>query len=327
MIARRSFITLLGGAAAAWPVAARGQQSAMPVVGFLHSGSSGSAANVLKAFHEGLAESGYVEGRNVKIEYRWSEDQNHRFPALVTELIQRRVNVIAVVGSPGVLAAQAATASIPIVFYVGVDPVRSGLVASLNRPGGNLTGVTNFAVEVGPKRLELVHELIGAAKSVGVLLNANRFNIETETTELQEAAGKLGLELQFFRAGTDRPLEDIFENFARMQINALIIGGDPYFNSRAEHLGTLALKHAMPAIYQTREFASAGGLLAYGSSFNDQYRLAGVYTGRVLKGEHPAELPVQQSTKLELIINLNTAKALGLTVPPALLARADEVIE
>ena len=324
---RREFITLLGGGAAVMPLAARAQLSAMPVVGFLHSGSSGSAANVLKAFHEGLAESGYVEGRNVKFEYRWSEDQNNRFPALVADLIQRGVNVISAVGSPAARAAQAATGSIPIVFYVGVDPVRFGLVASLNRPGRNLTGATNFAVEVGPKRLELVHELIGAAKSVGVLLNANRLNIETEMTELQEAARGLGLELQFISASTDRPLESIFDHFARMQVKALIVGGDPYFNSRAEHLGALALKHAMPAIYQTREFAAAGGLLAYGSSFKDQYRLAGVYTGRVLKGERPAELPVQQSTKLELIINLKTAKTLRLTVAPTLLARADEVIE
>ena len=322
---RREFITLLGGAAAAWPLAAWAQD--LPVIGMLLIGSRASSEHILRAFRQGLREGGYVEGRNVAVEYRLAEDRNERFPQLAAELVQRGVNVIAAVGSPAVAAAKAATATIPIVFYVGVDPVSFGLVNSLSRPGGNLTGVTNFSLETGPKRLELLAELLGRGKVVGVLLNPRRPRSETEVNDLLQAAQVLGLQAHVVYAGADEEFETAFAGLTRLGAGGLAISGDPFFNVRAEHLGALSLKHALPTIYQMREFSAAGGLISYGSSFPEQYRLAGAYTGRILKGEKPADLPVQQPTKLELVINLRTAKMLGVEVPPTLLARADEVIE
>jgi putative tryptophan/tyrosine transport system substrate-binding protein len=323
---RREFITLLGGAAA-WPVAARAQQSAMPVIGMLLSGSRASSDRTLRAFHQGLAESGYMEAGNVAVEYRWAEDRNERFPQLAAELVQRGVSVIAAIGSPAVAAAKAATATIPIVFYVGVDPVSFGLVKSLNRPGSNLTGVTNFSLETGPKRLELLADLLGSRKMVGILLNPGRTRSPPELTDLLQAAQALGLQPHVVYAGADEEFEAVFASLTRLGAGGLAISGDPFFNSRAELLGAMSLKHALPTMYQAREFTAAGGLISYGSSFAELYRLTGVYAGRVLKGEKPADLPVQQPTKLELIINLKTAKALGLAIPPTLLALADEVIE
>jgi ABC-type uncharacterized transport system substrate-binding protein len=324
---RREFITLLGGMAAVWPLRVRAQAPAALVIGMLLSGSRASSDRTLRAFHEGLAESGYVEARNVKVEYRWAEDRNEYFPQLAAELVQRGVSVIAAIGSPAVAAAKAATATIPIVFYVGVDPVSFGLVNSLNRPGSNLTGVTNFSLETGPKRLELLADLLGSQKMVGILLNPGRTRSAAELTDLLQAAQALGLRPHVLYAGADEEFETVFATLTRQGAGGLAISGDPFFNTRAEHLGALSLKHMMPTIFQAREFTTAGGLISYGSSFAELYRLTGVYTGRVLKGEKPADLPVQQPTKLELIINLRTAKALGIDVPPALLVRADEVIE
>jgi putative ABC transport system substrate-binding protein len=323
---RREFITLLGGAVA-WPWTARAQQVTVPVVGLLLSGSRASSEHVLRAFHQGLAEGGYVEGRNVALEYRWAEDRNERFPQLATELVQHGVNVIAAVGSPAVAAAKAATTTIPIVFYVGVDPVSFGFVSSLSRPGGNLTGTTNFSLEVGPKRLELLADLLGSSKVVGILLNPRRAPRETEINDLLQAAEALGLQAHVLYAGAEQEFETVFAGLTRLGAGGLAISGDPFFNIRADHLGALSMKHALPSIYQTREFTTAGGLISYGSSFQEHYQLAGAYSGRILKGEKPGDLPVQQPTKLELVINLKSAKMLGLKIPPTLLARADEVIE
>jgi len=323
---RRTFITLLGGAAA-WPVVGRAQQPAMPVIGMLLSGSRASSDRTLRAFHQGLAESGYLEAGNVAVEYRWAEDRNERFPQLAAELVQRGVSVMAAIGSPAAAAAKAATTTIPIVFYVGVDPVSSGLVDSLSRPGGNLTGVTNFSLETGPKRLELLADLLGSRRLVGILLNPRRARSETELHDLLQAAHTLGLQPHVLYAGTDEEFEAVFATLTQLGAGGLAISGDPFFNTRAELLGAMSLKHALPTMYQAREFAAAGGLVSYGSSFAELYRLTGVYAGRVLKGEKPADLPVQQPTKLELIFNLKTAKALGLDMPATVLARADEVIE
>jgi putative ABC transport system substrate-binding protein len=331
---RRDFITLLGGAAA-WPVVARGQQPAMPVIGFLHSGSPdlSLAAQGLAAFRNGLDETGFAEGRNVSIQYRWAEDRNERFPQLAAELVQGGVSVIAAVGSPAVAAAKAATTTIPIIFLVGVDPVSFGLVESLSRPGGNLTGVTNFSLEVGPKRLELFANLLGTRKIVGILLNPRaraawpRAIRELEVHDLLQAAHALGLQPHVLYAGAEMEFEAAFATLTQLGAGGLAISGDPFFNSQAERLGALSLQHALPTIYQTREFTAAGGLISYGSSFAEPYRLAGVYTGRILNGQKPTDLPVQQPTKLELILNLKTAKALGIEVPATMLARADEVIE
>ena len=322
---RREFITLLGSAAVSWPLAARAQ--GMPVIGMLLSGSHASSEHFLRAFHWGLAEGDYVERRNLAIEYRWAEDRNERFPQLAGELVQRGVSVIVAVGSPAVAAAKAATTTIPIVFYVGVDPVLFGLVDSLSRPGGNLTGVTNFSLEIGPKRLELLAELLGPRKVVGILLNPRRARSESELHDLLQAAHALGLQPHVLYAGAEKEFEAVFATLTQLGAGGLAISGDPFFNSLAEHLGALSLKHALPTMYQVREFTAAGGLISYGSSFAEQYRLTGMYTGRILKGEKPADLPVQQPTKLQLVINLKTAKLLGVDIPPTLLARADEVIE
>jgi putative tryptophan/tyrosine transport system substrate-binding protein len=327
-VRRREFITLLGGAVATWPLAARAQQQ-MPVIGFLGSETPELWARRLRAFHQGLGETGYVEDRNVTIEYRWAEGHNDRLPALAADLVRRQVTVIAAPNStPAALAARAATATIPIVFAVAVDPVEIGLVVSLNRPGGNLTGITSLNVEVGPKRLELLHEAVPAATIVALLVNPTSPNLAESTTKnLGATARTLGLQMHVLHASTEREFETVFASLLQLRAGALVIGPDALFNSRLEQLAALALRHAVPTVYQFREFPVAGGLMSYGTSITDAYRQVGVYTGRILKGDKPADLPVQQLAKVELVINLKTAKTLGLTFPLPLLARADEVIE
>ena len=328
---RREFITLLPGAAACsatWPLAARAQQPAMPVIGLLGPASPDLTADRLHAFRQGLSESGYDEGRNVAIEYRWAENQDDRLPALAADLVRSQVNVIVVIGStPGALAAKAATTTIPIVFQVGVDPVQVGLVASLARPGSNLTGVTTLNYELTLKRLELLHEMVPSATVMAVLINPTNPNDETLSVGLGAVAGTLGLKVRVLHAGTERDLESVFAALVELRVGGLVISSDAFFTSHSEQIAALALRHALPAIFQFRKFAAAGGLLSYGGSIADPSRLAGVYTAQILKGEKPANLPVQQATKVELIINLKTAKALGLTVPLPLAGRADEVIE
>ena len=323
---RREFITLVGGAAAAWPLVARAQQSAMPVIGFLSPASLELYADRVRAFQQGLGETGFAEGRNVAIEYRWAEGHNERLPMLAADLVRSQVTVITAAGIPAVQAARAATATIPIVFQGGFDPVALGFVASLSRPGGNITGASSLAIEVGPKRLELLHELVPAAKIVGLLVNPTNPSSEIQSKDLQAAARALGLQLHVVHARVEGELDAVFATLAQLRASALVIGNDGFLISQAKTLGALTSRHAVPAIFQFRDFAAAGGLMSYGSDFTP-YRLAGNYTGRILKGEKPADLPVQQSTKVELIINLKTAKALGITFPLPLLGRADEVIE
>jgi putative tryptophan/tyrosine transport system substrate-binding protein len=327
---RRELLTLFGGAAAAaWPAMARAQQPALPVIGVLDSGSAASSADRLRAFHQGLGAMGYIEGRNVLIEYRWAEGHYDQLPALAADLVRRRVTVIAAIGGPPqALAAKATATTIPIVFQVGADPVEMGLVASLNRPGGNLTGVTSLNLEVGPKRLELMRELMPTATTIALLVNpTNAFNSESETKGLQTAARALGLELSVLHASADRELEGIFTALVQQRASGLVIGPDTFLQSRTEQIATLAAQHAVPTVTPYREFAVAGGLMSYGGDIAESWRQAGVYTGRILKGERPADLPVQQVTKVELVINLKTAKTLAITVPITLLGRVDEVIE
>jgi putative ABC transport system substrate-binding protein len=326
---RREFITLLGGAAAAWPLAVRAQQPTMPVVGFLGSASPDQYAIRMRAFRQGLKEAGYVEGQNVAIEYRWAEGQNNRLPVLAAELVQRQVAVIvAGGGTASAVAAKAATATMPIVFAVAVDPVKIGLVLSLNRPGGNLTGITDLNAEVGPKRLELLRELIPTATIIALLVNpTNPILAETFTRALKAAASTLGLQLHVLQASTERDFDPVFAALVQLRADALVIMPDNFFNARSEQLAALTLRHAVPAIFEYRPFVAAGGLISYGSNEMEYYRLLGAYTGRVLKGEKPTDLPVVQSTKVELIINLKTAKTLGINVPNTLIGRADEVIE
>ena len=323
---RRDFITLLGGAVAAWPLAARGQQAAVPVIGFLGSRAPDDNPELLAAFRRGLKESDYIEGRNATIEYRFADNRYDQLPALAADLVWRQVAVI-VANGPAARAAKAATATIPIVFAAGFDPVEAGLVASLNRPGGNATGVTVLDVELGPKRLELLHELIPTANVIAALVNpTDPASAETTSRGLQAAARTLGLKLHVLHASTDGDFEAVFTNLTSLKADGLVIGGEPFFNSRSGQLGALTFRHAVPGIYQLREFVAAGGLVSYGANLSDAY-LTGIYTGRVLKGAKPADLAVQQSTKVELIINMKTAKALGITVPLPLSGRADEVIE
>ncbi len=325
---RREFIRLLGGAVAAWPRVARAQQPAMPVVGFVASTSLGSLRDAVAAFHRGLTETGYVEGRNVAIEYRWAEGQYDRLPALVADLVHRQVAVIAAIdGFPSALAAKKATATIPIIFFTGGDPVQLGLVGSLRQPDGNLTGVTSLNVEVGPKRLELLHELVPTASVIVLLVNPTNALTEANTRSLQAAAHALGLQLHVLNASTERDFDAVFARLIQLRAGGLVIAPDAFFISRSEQLAKLALRHAVPAIFQYREFAAAGGLISYGGSRTDAYRQVGVYTGRVLQGAKPSELPVQQVTKVELFLNLKTAKALGIAVPLPLSGRADDVIE
>ncbi|MFL5000355.1 MAG: ABC transporter substrate-binding protein [Xanthobacteraceae bacterium] len=324
---RREFILALGGAAA-WPVAARAQQSAMPVVGFLNSSSPGGSTSRVAAFRQGLNEAGYIEGRNVTIEYRWAEGHNDRLPKLTADVVRRKVTVIAATTTPAALAAKAATATIPVVFETGGDPVKLGLVASLNRPGGNLTGVTSLNVEVAPKRLELLHELIPTATTFALLVNSSSPGLaESTTRNVRASARTLGVALHVVSATTDNEIDDAFASLAKLQAGGVIIGTDPLFSSRLERLASMALHYGLPAVYQWRDFAVAGGLISYGTDSRDAYRLAGIYTARVLKGEKPADLPVQQATKVELYINLKTAKMLGITIPLPLSGRADELIE
>jgi ABC-type uncharacterized transport system substrate-binding protein len=328
-VKRREFITLLGGAAA-WPVAARAQQqAAMPVIGYVGSTSLDQYADRLRAFRQGLNETGHVDGRNVGIEFRWAENRFDRFPAIVADLVRQQVTVIAVAGStPGARAAQAATATIPIVFAIGSDPVQLGLVASLNRPGGNLTGVTILNVEVMPKRLELLHELVPTATIMALLVNPTSPNVaESEAMNAQAAARALGLQMHVLNASTESEIDTGLAIVSKTKIGGLVIGGDVFLFGRRAQIVALAARHSIPAIYDRREFPAAGGLMSYGASLLDVHRQLGVYTGRILKGERPADLPVVQPTKFELVINLKTAKALGLNVLPTLLARADEVIE
>jgi putative ABC transport system substrate-binding protein len=326
---RREFIAFLGGAAVAWPRTIRAQQRAMPVIGFLGSASPDLYARGLRAFRQGLGETGYVESRNGTIEYRWADGQNDRLPALAADLVRHQVSVIAaLVGTPAALAAKAATGTIPIVFQVGTDPVAAGLVASLARPGGNVTGVTNLNTELGPKRLELLRELIPTANTIALLVNpTSPFITENISREMQSAARTLGLQLHILNASTERDFDTVFATFLQLRADALVIAPDAMFISRSEQLGALTLRHAVPAITQFREFTVAGGLMSYGGSFTEAARQVGIYTGRILKGEKPADLPVQQITKVEMIINMKTAKALGLNVPNTLIGRADELIE
>jgi putative ABC transport system substrate-binding protein len=325
---RREFITLVGGAAVAWPLAVRAQQPTLPVVGFVNADSPQGHARPLAAFLNGLGETGYVEGHNVAIEYRWADGRNDRLPSFVADLVQRKVAVISATTTPAALAAKAATTTIPIVFETGDDPIRLGLVASLNRPGGNVTGVTQLSVEVAPKRLELMHEILPTASVMALLVNPDDPTLAKATaTELQAAARTLGLELHVLNASTERDFDGVFAKLIQLRAAGLVIGSGPFFNSRSEQLAALALRHAVPTIYEYHEFAAAGGLMSYGGDISESYRLAGIYTGRILKGDKPADLPVQQVTKVEMIINLKTAKTLGITIPLPLLGRADEVIE
>jgi putative ABC transport system substrate-binding protein len=326
---RREFIALVGSVTASWPFAAQAQQAVMPVIGYLGSASPDAWADRLKAFRQGLSQSGFVEGRNVTIEYRWADGHYDRLKELAADLVSRGVNVIVTPASaPAALAAQAATKTIPIVFETGADPVTIGLVASLSRPGGNITGVTASSFALGPKRLQVLHEVVPSAGLIAALVNPAAGDIaERQMQDLQAAARTMGLELLVLQAGADGDLDAVFSTLLQKRAGGLVIIPEVFSNSRREQIAALSLRHAVPAIFQSREFAAAGGLLSYGGNISETHHLAGVYTGRILKGEKPADLPVIQGTKAELIINLKTAKALGIDMPPALLGRAEEVIE
>ena len=323
---RREFITLIGGAAA-WPRVAHGQQPAIPVIGFLHVASANPFAHLVTGFRQGLNEAGYIESQNVAIEFRWAEGQSDRLPVLAADLVGRRVAVIVAGGAGAAFAAKAATMTIPIVFNTGGDPIKMGLVASLGRPGGNATGLNIFTTDLAAKRLSILRELIPNSALIGVLLNPNNPTSEAQSKDIQEAARALGQEIRILQAGSEEALAPTFTAMAREYTGGLLVGADPFFNSRRNLLVALAGRHGIPAMYEQREFAVAGGLMSYGTSLTDSYRVVGIYTGRILKGEKPAELPVVQSTKFEFVINLNAAKALGLDMPASLSARATEVIE
>jgi putative tryptophan/tyrosine transport system substrate-binding protein len=330
-LGRREFITLLGSAAAPsllWPLAARAQQPAVPLIGFLNSGSPDTEGDRVQAYRRGLSETGYTEGRNVTIDYRWADGHNDRLPGMAAELVRRGVNVIVTGGTPATLAAKAATTTIPIVFILSTDPVEAGLVASLSRPSGNVTGVTGLNVELAPKKLELLHELIPSASTLALLVNpTNAVATEHESRTVQAAARSLGLQIHILNASTERDFEPVFASLAQRGVGALVIGSDLFFTSRAGQLAALTVRHTVPSIYQFREFVAAGGLMSYGGSFTDWGYQAGIQTGRILAGAKPADLPVQQATKVELFVNLKTAKTLGISVPLPLIGRADEVIE
>ena len=327
MTRRRQVIAVLGGAMTAWPLAARAQPKAIPVIGYLSTGSTGQSVPAVAAFRQGLSESGYVEGKSVSVEYRWAEGQYDRVPALVAELVGRKVDAVVSVSTLAARAAKEASKTIPIVFTSGDDPVSAGLVASLARPGGNLTGVGFLVVELNPKRLELLRELVPQAKVIALLVNPNISANERVMQEAQEAARAIGVQLHILKASSESEIDAAFGSLAHGSAGALLVATDPFFNSRREQLAALAARHAVPAIYEVREFAMAGGLVSYGPSLTAVFRQIGIYTGKILNGAKPADLPVLQPTTFELVINLKTAKALGLTIPPSILARADEVIE
>jgi putative tryptophan/tyrosine transport system substrate-binding protein len=325
---RREFIALFGGSAIAWPLAVRAQQPAMPAIGFINSASPQGYGRPLSAFAKGLGESGYIEGHNVAILYRWAEGRIDRLPTMAADLVHSQVAVIAATTTAAALAAKAATTTIPIVFETAADPVKLGLVASLGRPGGNVTGVTQANVEVAPKRLQLLHELLPTVSVMALLVNlTNSALAEPQVSGVLSAARALGLELHVLSASTERDFDVVFSKLIQLRAGGLVIGSDPFFTGQSEQLAALTVHHGVPSVYAWREFAAAGGLLSYGAAVTDSYRLAGIYTGRILKGDKPADLPVQQSTKVEMYINLKTAQALGLTIPIPLLGRADEVIE
>jgi ABC-type uncharacterized transport system substrate-binding protein len=325
---RREFITLLGGAAGAWPLAARAQQRTIPTVGLLSGETPGGLTRFVAAFRAGLGEAGYIEGRNVAIEYRWAEARFDRLPRLASDLLRSQVAVVFAAGTPSALAAKSATTTVPVVFVTAADPVEIGLVASLNRPGGNVTGITQLGVENAPKRLELLHKLVPKATVIALLIDPTDQPLaETQSRGLQAAARTLGLQMPVLEASSDRDFDRVSATLAQLRPGALVIAGANFFNPRIEQLAALAARHTVPATYQYREFAAAGGLMSYGTNRADTYRQAGVYAGRILKGEKPADMPVIQPTKFELVINHPTARMLGLTIPPSLLAVADEVIE
>ena len=325
---RRRFITLLGGAAAAWPAAAQAQQSVMPVIGFLNSSSPNADGDRMRAYRQGLSETGYAEGRNVTIEYRWADGQNDQLPSMAADLVRRGVNVMVTGGTPATLAAKAATTTIPIAFLVATDPVELGLVASLARPGGNLTGISFLSIELAAKRLELLRELVPAATRIAVLVNpANPANAESTVRDVETAARAMGLQIQVLNASNGREIDAAFTSLARDRPDALFVGPDQLFTLRRAQLVQLAARFTVPATYSTRHFVDIGGLMTYGTNTADSYHQIRVYAGRILKGAKPADLPVERSTKFELVINHQTARMLGLTVPPQLLARADDVIE
>jgi ABC-type uncharacterized transport system substrate-binding protein len=324
---RREFISFVGWAAA-WPLAARAQKREMPVIGFLHSGSPSPSSNILAEFRRGLGEARFVEGDNVIIDFRWAEDRFDRLPALASELVQRNVSLIFVGGGDiAALAAKSATATIPIVFAIGADPVEQGIVASLNRPGGNITGATFLAVEIRPKMVELIRELMPQTKKIAVLGNPNRPGFERLLNDVVKPAEAAGLDVRVLKAGSEREIEAAFSTLNQGKVDGLLVLSDPVYTNRRDQLARLLKMQKIPAIFGSREIVVAGGLMSYGASIEDAYRQAGAYAARILKGEKPADLPVMQPTKFELVINLKTAKALGLTVPPSLLSRADEVIE
>jgi len=326
-IGRRKFLATLGGAVAARPLAARAQQPAIPVVGVLSTRSAADSANAIAAFHSGMKETGFVDGQSVAVEYRWAESHHDRLLEVATDMVRARVKVIAAIGPPAAVAAKAATTTIPIVFTVGSDPVKTGLVASLGRPGGNATGVNIFSAELGAKRLGLLHDLIPAASVVALLVNPHFPNVGSYVSEVEAAARVIGQQIRVLHAGNEGEIDAAFATILQMHAEAVLVAADPFFVSRRDQIVALAARHAIPAVYEAREFPAAGGLMSYGTSLIEAYRLVGVYVGRILNGAKPADLPVTQSTRFELVINLKTAKALGLTVPNSMQLLADEVIE
>jgi len=326
-VRRRHFITLIGGAAAVWPLAARGQQAAMPVIGFLHGASFEGYKPMVTSFRQGLKEAGYVDGYNVAIEFRWAEGHYDQLPAMAADLVRRQVAVIVTGGTPAAFAAKEATSTIPTVISVGIDPVQLGLVGSLNRPGGNVTGTAVLTVELGAKKLEMLHELLPTAAAIALLVNPTNPNVESETRVVQDAARLLGLHLRVLHASTESQIDAAFGAVVELRASALIVGVEPFLNDSRAQIVALAARYAVPAVYGVRDFVTAGGLMSYGTDLVDIYRQSGIYAGKILKGARPADLPVQQLTKVALVINLKTAKTLGLTIPTTLLGRADEVIE